>query len=136
MLRKKLILALLLIGSISLLASCSKDDGDKTYYYSAGFASFSFSSSGDLSSNLEKMIEEMTTIESVFYTELEVTSSPFSLTGSQEKCDLQVRTACEAAAETLRAVSWHGTYSYDVINVSTEEVVFSLALGEPEAAEE
>ncbi|MDR0970403.1 MAG: hypothetical protein LBM67_07700 [Lentimicrobiaceae bacterium] len=121
MVHKKLLLVLLLVCSLFLMISCEKDkDDNKTYHYSAGFSSMSSSS--------ENFLEEMSTIEQTFYSNLGITQTPFTLTGSQNECDAQVKSACEVAATTLQELTWDGTYQYDVTNVDTGETIFTLKL--------
>lgn len=66
----------------------------------------------------------MNAIESAFKTALDVTDSPFSKTGTYEECDKSVREACEQACATLKDRTWGGSYTFQVMNVLTGEVIF------------
>lgn len=112
-------LAMLAVVCITLTAftACSDDDEQVTeVIYSMGFSKMS-------SSGLD-FIQEMSAIESAFKTALGVTDAHFSKTGTKETCDKAVREACEKAYATLKDKTWGGSYTFQVTNVLTGEVVF------------
>lgn len=111
--------AMLAVVCITLTAftACSDDDDQVTeVIYSMGFSQMS-------SSGLD-FIQEMSAIESAFKTALGVTDAHFSKTGTKETCDKAVREACEKAYATLKDKTWGGSYTFQVTNVLTGEVVF------------
>lgn len=112
-------LAMLAVVCITLTSftACSDDDDKVTeVIYSMGFSKMS-------SSGLD-FIQEMSAIESAFKTALGVTDAHFSMTGTKETCDKAVREACEKAYATLKDKTWGGSYTFQVTNVLTGEVVF------------
>lgn len=86
--------------------------------YSYGFSSMSSSS--------PEFLKEMTKITNAFKSALGVTSTPFTKDGKIDACDKEVKEACEKAYRTLANETWHGTYTFQVVNVNTTKTVYEI----------
>jgi len=99
--------------------SCSDDDDEPTeVYYTYGIAKMS-------SSSLD-FLQEMNKIMNAYKSALGVTSTPFTKDGKIDACDKEVKEACEKAYRTLANETWHGTYTFQVVNVNTTKTVYEM----------
>lgn len=113
-------LAVVVLLSVSF-SGCSEEENDQTMIYSAGFETFSSSSSG---TTITSPVVTLKEIEDIFFAELGVTSSPFTMEGTASVCDAQVKAACERAVARLKQQTWNMQFVYVVNNAITEQTVF------------
>lgn len=119
------LVALLCIG----FTGCSDDDDEQNIVvYSAGFDSFSSSST---SSDGSTSLDEMARIEAAYFEELGITSTPFQLTGNTSECDTKVKAACGRAEMRVKAMSLKSHFVYIVVNGNTGETVYRYEYPEP-----
>lgn len=112
-------LAAFIVLSSLMLSSCDKDEKSTTIYYTYGFSSIS----GGTTS-----LTEMSLIENTFKSNMGISNTPFSLTGTSSECDALVK---EAGAKTTTALSgktWKCTLVFDVTNSNTTKVVYTFSV--------
>lgn len=101
-----------------VFTSCDDDDDNVTVTYSMGFSK--------MSSSNPDFLTEMSKIESTFMNELGVSDSRFTKNGKIEDCDKAVLEACVRAYDSLKDEEWGGDYTYQVINVNSDKVVYEV----------
>lgn len=105
-----------------VFTGCSDDDDEQNIImYSAGFDSFSSSST---SSDGNTQLDEMNLIETMYLEELGVSSGSFQLEGNNAECDAKVKAACEKAEIRLKSMSLRSHFVYMVVNGKTGETVY------------
>ncbi len=114
-----------LMLSSAMFVSCGDDDevGDKIYY-SAVFTKVNTEST--------KADIEMSEIKKAFSKTLGVDLTDkkhFDYTGSLEKCDSRVRSACNEAKASLAGITWEGSYVYTITNENTDTKIFEYSVG-------
>lgn len=108
-----------LLMSLSLFG-CKEEATYSEMVYTAGFDEFNGSSAG---SGLTPL-EEMAQLQNIFYSELDISSSPFQMSGSAADCDAKVKTACDRAVARIRQQTWQSTFAFQVYNAITQQVVY------------
>lgn len=118
-----MMLLLLFVGTFASLslASCSDDDEPGTQVYTYGWMDYSLSSS-DLS-----VLNEMQTISDAFKAAIG-SSSPVTLNGTTSECDAKIKAACEKVEASLKGNVYNFSGRFDVKNVQTGNVVYSLQI--------
>lgn len=110
----RLLLAVALMGIV--FTACS--DEDNNIVYSAGISTY-HEAGEDALVNLRK-------VEKAYLEALNVSETPFILTGTVEECDAQVKAACERAQAEVEAMGLTGlSFTYVVTNQNTGKEVYS-----------
>lgn len=114
-------LAMLVATLITLTAftACSDDDESQEVMYTMGVFEMS-SSASDFGTH------DINTINTAFRKAFGVSDSHFTLTGSKAECDKRVRATCEDVVASLKNTEWGGTYTFQVLDVQTQQVVFEV----------
>ena len=113
--------AMLTVLAVSFIAclsttSCSDDEPNGDIIYSMGISEMSSSSS--------EMLNDMHAIYNAFYVAVGVDDNTFTMKGNASDCDKKVKEACEKAELSLEDKTWNGSYTFTVINVNTQEVIY------------
>lgn len=115
------LLSVLLVACMGLIfTSCSEDEeGSTSQIYSWGFDS--------LHSSSMEFLSDMDKIENAFKSAMGVSESDTYIIkeGSSDKCDKEIRTACDKAYKSLEGTAWHGNYTFTVNNVTTNTQIAS-----------
>ena len=109
-----LVMALAMVGTFT---SCSDDEQETEVAYTYGFSRMSSSSA--------RIMLELGEIEDAFKSALNVSGSPFKMSGTVSSCDTKVKAACEKAYEKLLGKIWNGNYTFVVTNAITGTTVYT-----------
>lgn len=108
------VMALVMVGTFT---SCSNDEQEIEVVYTYGFS--------EMSSSSASFLLEMGEIENAFKSALNVSGSPFKMSGTVSLCDTKVKAACEKAYEKLLGKTWNGNYTFIVTNAITGTTVYT-----------
>ena len=112
----RLLVAVALMGTV--FTACSDDDETVTVRYTAGF--------GSIQGTDEDFLANLALVEQAYWGALDIDGSSFTLTGTIEECDAQVRAACERAEAEVEALGLTNiSFTYAVTNGNTGQEVYS-----------
>ena len=112
----RLLVAVALVGTVFM--ACSGDDEAVSVTYAAGFDA--------VHSTSEDFLDDLALVEQAYMEALNVSGSPFTLTGTIEECDAQVKAACERAEAEVEAMGLTEiSFTYVVTNRNTNQEVYS-----------
>lgn len=115
----RLLVAVAFMGTV--FTACSDDEEVVTVTYTAAVTNYSGGSVGNVDALTNAALVERTYQEA-----LNVSGSPFTLTGTIEECDAQVVAACERAQAEVEAMGLTNfSFTYVVTNLNTNQVVYS-----------
>lgn len=125
------VLALAMLAISVSFISCEKEE-IVTLQYTAEFKYYTPNEKEDVSE--KELIEN--SFYNAFRSELEVTSIPFTLTGTQSGCDKKVFNACKKAVDMIKEIkgvtddtqiTFNARFKYEVKNDIDENPVFFLS---------
>lgn len=104
-------------------AACSEDDENGAVYYSMNIDKMQYSASSK-DSLVMSMKQELDTIYAVYQTALSVSGTTFTYDN-----DSKVKQACSNAETTLSNLSFHGSYTFNVYNISSgSKVIYTYSI--------
>lgn len=112
----RLLVAVALMGTV--FTACSDDDETVTVRYTAGF--------GSIQGTDEDFLANLALVEQAYWGALDIDGGSFTLTGTIEECNAQVRAACERAEAEVEALGLTNiSFTYAVTNGNTGQEVYS-----------
>ncbi|HJA83645.1 MAG TPA: hypothetical protein H9785_06735 [Candidatus Bacteroides intestinavium] len=113
----RLLVAVALMGTV--FTACSDDDEAVTVTYTAGVDSYNSTGGMDV-------LTTLALVDQTYKEALNISASPFTLTGTIEECDAQVVAACERAQAEVEAMGLTNfSFTYVVKNQNTGQEVYS-----------
>ena len=113
----RLLVAVALMGTV--FTACSDDDEAVTVSYTAGVDSYNSTGGIDV-------LTTLALVDQTYKESLNISASPFTLTGTIEECDAQVVAACERAQAEVEAMGLTNfSFTYAVTNGNTGQEVYS-----------